>query len=123
MQTYNHTCHLLGFRGAGDLTMVLDFGSFALDSDADAAADLPAEEAALYMGFKLSARNISSFLVDGDFSWALLKSLGSPGAKRNGAQKQGHVMHKSTVLSVPQLTFHSILHVITRLGRVQRQAC
>jgi len=71
---------------AGDLTMVLDFGSFALDSDADAAADLPAEEAALYMGFKLSARNISSFLVDGNFTWALLKSLSSPGRKQNGAQ-------------------------------------
>ena len=52
--------------------MVLDFGSFVLDSDASAAADLPAEEAALYMGFKLSARNISAFLVDGDFGWALL---------------------------------------------------
>ncbi len=84
---FNEACQSLGLLGAGDLTMVLDFGSFALDSDADAAADLPAEEAALYMGFKLSARNISSFLVDGNFTWALLKSLSSPGSKQNGAQE------------------------------------
>ena len=60
---------------AGELTMVLDFGSFVLDSDASAAADLPAEEAALYMGFKLSARNISAILVDGAFGWALLDNI------------------------------------------------
>lgn len=65
--------------------MVLDFGSFTLDSDVSAAADLPAEEAALYMGFRLSARNISSFLVDGDFSWALLKSLEAPKSKQSSA--------------------------------------
>ena len=81
-----HVRYPLGLLGAGDLTMVLDFGSFALDSDANAAADLPAEEVALYMGFKLSARNISSFLVDGDFTWALLESMNSPGAKQNGVQ-------------------------------------
>jgi hypothetical protein len=70
------------FLRTGDLTMVLDFGSFVLDSDTSAAADLPAEEAALYMGFKLSASNISAFLVDGDFGWALLTTkLKQPGER------------------------------------------
>ena len=82
-------CHeylpIAGLQTAGELTMVLDFGSFILDSDASAAADLPAEEAALYMGFKLSARNISSFFVDGDFDWALLRALESPKLQQTGA--------------------------------------
>ena len=92
----------LGLYCAGLLTMVLDFGSFMLDSDASSAADLPAEEAALYMGFKLSARNISSFLVDGAFSWALLNSLASPKSKQSGKPRPQPCRRRSMPSQVPQ---------------------
>ena len=93
--------------------MVLDFGSFVLDSDVSAAADLPAEEAALYMGFKLSARNISAFLVDGDFGWALLTNIDAK-LKQSGAmtlcQPELPMTKRWTLVSCWSL---SLFHVMT----------
>lgn len=52
--------------------MVLDFGSFVLDSDAAALARLTEEEAAVYLPFQLAGRDLSAYLVDGDFSWSYM---------------------------------------------------
>ena len=54
---------------AGDLTLVLDFGNFLLQSDANAADTAPGDDASLYMYFQLGGRNISAYLVDGKFDW------------------------------------------------------
>lgn len=57
---------------AGDLTLVLDFGRFVLDSDSSAAKLTTAEEASHYLFFRLIGRNISAHLVDGHFDWDVL---------------------------------------------------
>lgn len=49
--------------------MVLDFGRFVLDSDAAALRRLSEEEAAVYLPFQLAGRDLSAYLVDGNFSW------------------------------------------------------
>ncbi len=51
---------------------MLDFGRFVLDSNAEALASLSEEEAANYLPFRLSGRDISAYLVDGAFSWSFM---------------------------------------------------
>jgi hypothetical protein len=58
---------------AGPVTMVLDFGRFVFDSNAAALAHLTEEEAAVYMPFQLAGRDLSAYLVDGDFSWSYME--------------------------------------------------
>ena len=71
---------------AGELSLVLDFGSFVLDSDNSAASLEEAEEAPLYMFFRLVGRNISAHLVDGAFDWEVFTKEGGGGpAARGGA--------------------------------------
>jgi hypothetical protein len=53
--------------------MVLDFGRFVFDSDAAALTQLSSEEAAVYLPFQLAGRNLSAYLVDGDFSWSYME--------------------------------------------------
>ena len=62
---------------AGELSLVLDFGSFVLDSDSSAASLAEAEEASLYLFFRLVGRNISAHLVDGGFDWETFTKDGS----------------------------------------------
>ena len=68
---------LLNFLCAGKLTLVADLGRFVLETDKDTANSLSLEEASLYECLKLSGRNMSAYLVDGDFSFSALKDLGS----------------------------------------------
>lgn len=61
---------------AGKLTLVMDLGSIVLESDMDLIAKLPAEEAALYECLCLSSRDISAYVVDGEFSFHNLEAAG-----------------------------------------------
>ena len=66
--------HLLA---AGKLTLVVDLGSILLESDKDLIAKLPQEEAALYECRRLSSRDISAYVVDGEFSFHSLEAAGA----------------------------------------------
>ena len=70
---------------AGEMSLVLDFGSFVLDSDNSAASLEDAEDAPLYMFFRLVGRNISAHLVDGAFDWEVFTEDGGGPAARGGA--------------------------------------
>lgn len=65
--------HRAVLQRAGPVTMVLDFGRFVFDSDAAALSQLTSEEAAVYLPFQLAGRNLSAYLVDGDFSWSYME--------------------------------------------------
>lgn len=69
---------------AGDLSLVLDFGSFVLDSDSSAASVEAEEEASHYMFFRLVGRNISAHLVDGAFDWEVFTEDGGGGPAARG---------------------------------------
>lgn len=60
----NHALH------AGKLTLAADLGTFIIESDTQTAAQLSKEEAALYECLQLVGRDISAYLVDGDFSFS-----------------------------------------------------
>lgn len=62
---------------AGALTLVLDLGSFLMESDPESAARLPPEAAALYQCLRLTSRDISAYVVDGAFSFAALERAGA----------------------------------------------
>ena len=62
---------------AGALTLVLDLGSFCVQSDTGLIAALPPEEAALYECLRLSSRELSAYVVDGEFSFAALEQAGA----------------------------------------------
>ena len=51
----------------------MDLGTFLVESDTRTASQLPPEEAALYECIRLEGRDISSYLVDGDFSFSDLE--------------------------------------------------
>ncbi len=59
---------------------MLDLGSLLMESDAEAAARLPADAAALYQCLRLTSRDISAYLVDGAFSFAALERAGAAAA-------------------------------------------
>ncbi|KAK9908805.1 hypothetical protein WJX75_003140 [Coccomyxa subellipsoidea] len=60
----------------GELTLVLDLGSFSVESDTGLIAQLPQEEAALYECLRLRSRDISAYVVDGEFSFQALEQAG-----------------------------------------------
>lgn len=74
---------------AGDLTLVLDFGRFVLDSDSSAAKLTTVEEASHYLFFRLIGRNISALLVDGHFDWDV-STAGYKGS--DSISRQGRAM-------------------------------
>ena len=53
--------------------LVADFGRFVLKSDTGLAATLPVEEASVYECLTLKGRDISAYVVDGDFTFAALE--------------------------------------------------
>ena len=53
--------------------LVADFGRFVLKSDTALAATLPVEEASVYECLTLKGRDISAYVVDGDFTFAALE--------------------------------------------------
>lgn len=55
---------------AGKLTLAVDLGTFIVESDSQTASQLSQEEAALYECLELVGRDISAYLVDGDFSFS-----------------------------------------------------
>ena len=62
---------------AGTLTLVVDLGSIELESDTSLISTLPPEEAALYECLRLSSRDISAYVVDGEFSFTGLEAAGA----------------------------------------------
>ena len=62
---------------SGKLTLVVDLGSIDLESDMDLISKLPQEEAALYECLRLRSRDISAYVVDGDFSFHSLEAAGA----------------------------------------------
>lgn len=69
---------------AGDLTLFLDLGSFSVETDTSLIAQLPQEEAALYECLRLRSRDISAYVVDGDFSFHALEQSGGSEALEVG---------------------------------------
>ena len=68
------SCLMSGFwLSAGKLMLVADFGRFVLKSDTGLAATLPVEEASVYECLTLKGRDISAYVVDGDFTFAALE--------------------------------------------------
>ena len=59
---------------AADLTLVLDLGTFVVETDAYKASQLNAEEAALYECLSLEGRDIAAYVVDGAFSFSGLQN-------------------------------------------------
>jgi hypothetical protein len=59
---------------------VLDLGSFSVESDTALISKLPPEEAAAYECLRLRSRDISAYVVDGDFSFAALEAAGASAA-------------------------------------------
>ena len=55
---------------AGNLTLVADLGSFIVETDTQTSSQLSPEEAALYECLELVGKNISAYLVDGEFSFS-----------------------------------------------------
>ena len=55
---------------------MLDLGSFSVESDTGLIAQLPQEEAALYECLRLRSRDISAYVVDGEFSFQALEQAG-----------------------------------------------
>ena len=53
---------------------MLDLGSFAVESDTALISKLPPEEAAMYECLRLRSRDISAYVVDGEFSFAALEA-------------------------------------------------
>jgi hypothetical protein len=72
---------------AGGLTLFLDLGSFSVETDTGLLAQLVQEEAALYECLRLRSRDISAYVVDGEFSFHDLE--------RDGASGQPEVMSSS----------------------------
>lgn len=60
-------------RTAGKLTLVADLGTFLVETDTRTSGELTPEEAALYECVRLEGRDISAYLVDGEFSFADLE--------------------------------------------------
>ncbi len=56
---------------------MLDLGSFSVESDTALIAQLPQEEAALYECLRLRSRDISAYVVDGEFSFHALAQEGA----------------------------------------------
>ncbi len=97
----NHGCR------AGKLTLVADLGHFTLESDVALASSLTAEKASLYECLKLDGRDLSAYLVDGEFSFGALQQLGRPTSEAQGlgsdVQLAGKVGHGGTSIFVPLL--------------------
>ncbi|KAK9858457.1 hypothetical protein WJX84_002370 [Apatococcus fuscideae] len=93
--------------GEGQLTLVADLGHFTLESDVALASSLSAEKASLYECLKLDGRDLSAYLVDGEFSFTALKQLGRPVSEAEGIDTQtqpaGKVGHGGTSIFVPLL--------------------
>ena len=62
---------------AGRLTLVVDLGSIELESDTNLISTLPQEEAALYECLRLRSKDISAYVVDGEFSFTGLEAAGA----------------------------------------------
>ena len=60
----------LSCNAAGKLTLAADLGTFIVESDTETSSKLSKEEAALYECLELVGRDISAYLVDGEFSFS-----------------------------------------------------
>lgn len=67
------------------MTLVLDLGRFAIESDPATASSLPQEEAALYECLRLEGKDVSAYLVDGHFDWSREASRRLPGSSGGAA--------------------------------------
>ena len=56
---------------------MVDLGSIQLESDTNLISTLPQEEAALYECLRLSSKDISAYVVDGEFSFTGLAAAGA----------------------------------------------
>ncbi len=56
---------------------MVDLGSIQLESDTNLISTLPQEEAALYECLRLSSKDISAYVVDGEFSFTGLEAAGA----------------------------------------------
>lgn len=93
------------FAFAGKLTLILDLGTFLLESDTRTASQLPTEEAALYECVRLEGRNISSYLVDGDFSFSDLEQRLESNEKGHSNLNLAQVGHFKVDLGLCQLSW------------------
>ena len=104
---FNGPCLKLLMLPAGQLTLVADLGHFTLESDVALASSLTAEKASLYECLKLDGKDLSAYLVDGEFSFAALQQLGRPADQAEGLdtaiQPAGRVGHGGTTVFVPLL--------------------
>lgn len=73
---------------AGAVTVALDLGRFVLDSSPQVLEKLGEEEAAVYLPFELAVRNVSAYVVDGAFDWALLGSRLAPLLQAGGVDSE-----------------------------------
>lgn len=73
---------------AGAVTVALDLGRFVLDSSPQVLEKLEEEEAAVYLPFELAVRNVSAYVVDGAFDWALLGSRLGPLLQAGGVDSE-----------------------------------
>ncbi|KAK9827173.1 hypothetical protein WJX74_009221 [Apatococcus lobatus] len=93
--------------GEGQLTLVADLGHFTLESDVALVSSLTAEKASLYECLKLDGKDLSAYLVDGEFSFAALQQLGRPADQAEGLdtaiQPAGKIGHGGTSVFVPLL--------------------
>lgn len=100
-------CFKVHLLPAGQLTLVADLGHFTLESDVALASSLTAEKASLYECLKLDGKDLSAYLVDGEFSFAALQQLGRPADQAEGLdtaiQPAGKVGHGGTSIFVPLL--------------------
>ena len=56
---------------------MVDLGSIELESDTNLISTLPQEEAALYECLRLCSKDISAYVVDGEFSFTGLEAAGA----------------------------------------------
>ena len=67
------------------MTLVLDLGRFAIESDPATSSTLPQEEAALYECMRLEGKDVSAYLVDGHFDWSHDASRRLPGSSSSSS--------------------------------------
>lgn len=77
---------------------MVDLGSILLESDMDLISKLPQEEAALYECLRLSSRDISAYVVDGDFSFHSLEAAGASNLAEVGFAAQSTALCRYQLL-------------------------
>jgi len=86
---------------AGKLTLVVDLGTIFLQSDMDLISKLPQEEAALYECLRLSSRDISAYVVDGEFSFDNLEAAGASSLAEVRLRMQSPFISQALAPSAP----------------------